>query len=264
MHEVTWISFDHTVPVPVLSDGFAISRDDVPLLFHEEFNLLRWEKDALWIQWRYDEATEWDYAEADKLERVEIEGVEFFRIHTAPFEFNINTEQMAELGYRAHFVPGGGIVVQVPPTSVAVAADRIFYDLHRLTGDYAPERLNSWDEYASQVPNLDRVFAFAGVERHEKEKQSKVASRVNDWLGHRAALQDPTGTARADELAVGEVLEAVDVRWWSHSPARVTYTVAAVEPTEDGKLTISFTSENDRNRVLTVPADRRFLKAAKG
>ncbi|MET1156580.1 hypothetical protein [Arthrobacter sp.] len=65
-------------------------------------------------------------------------------------------------------------------------------------------------------------------------------------------------------MALGDVLEAVDVRWWSHSPLRVTHTVAAITPAEDGKLTISFTSENDRDRVLTVPADRRFLTAAKG
>lgn len=42
------------------------------------------------------------------------------------------------------------------------------------------------------------------------------------------------------------------------------YSVAAIETTEDGKLTIRFTSENDRDRVLTVMADRRFLKATNG
>jgi hypothetical protein len=264
MHEVTWISFDHTVPVPVLSEGCLISRDDVDLLFHSEFNLLLWEKDALWIQYRYDQDTEWDYAEADKLERVEVEGVEFFRIGTAPFEFNGDTEQMSELGYRAFFVPGGGIVVENPDTPVAVAADRIWEDLRGIFGVYAPERLNSWAEYASQVPDLDRVFALAGVERHEKEKQVMVASRVGGWLAERAQHADTTGTARADELAVGDVLEAVDVRWWSHSPVRVTYMVAAIETAEDGKLTIRFSSGNDRDRVLTVPADRRFLTAARG
>jgi hypothetical protein len=62
-------------------------------------------------------------------------------------------------------------------------------------------------------------------------------------------------------LVVGDVLEATDVRWWSHSPVRTVYTVAAIEPV-DGKFTIRFTSGNDRDRVLTVPADRRFLKAA--
>jgi hypothetical protein len=42
---------------------------------------------------------------------------------------------------------------------------------------------------------------------------------------------------------------------------RVTFTVATIEPAEDDKLTIRFTSGNDRDRVLTVPADRRFLMA---
>lgn len=37
--------------------------------------------------------------------------------------------------------------------------------------------------------------------------------------------------------------------------------VAAVGHAEYGKLTISFTSQNDRDRVLTVPTDRRFLEA---
>lgn len=57
---------------------------------------------------------------------------------------------------------------------------------------------------------------------------------------------------------------AVDVRWWSHTTQRVTYMVFAIESAEDGKFTISFTSANDRDRVLTVPADRRFLKATQG
>ena len=108
---------------------------------------------------------------------------------------------------------------------------------------------------------LDRVFALAGVERHEKQKQSAVATTVDVWLSERARHADTTNTSRADELTVGDVLEAVDVRWWSHTPDRVTYTVAAIEPAEGGKLTISFTSANDCDRALTVPADRRFLKA---
>lgn len=168
---------------------------------------------------------------------------------------------MHELGYRAHFVPGGGIVVENPATPVTLAADRIWDDRRGIFGIYAPERLNSWAEYANQVPNLDRVFAFAGVERHEKEKQEAVAPIVDAFMSERASKLQTAGTARADELTVGDVLEAVDARWWSHSPVRVTYTVAAIETTKDGKLTISFVSENDRDRTLTVPADRRFLKA---
>lgn len=146
---------------------------------------------------------------------------------------------------------------------MAVAATRIFDDLCGIFGMFAPERLNSWAEYASVVPSLDRVFAFAGVERHEKEKQRLVAGLVNEYLATRAATIPDEYTLSADELKVGDVLEAVDVRWWSHSPAYVVYTVAAIEPAEGGKLTISFTSANDRDRTLTVPADRRFLEALK-
>jgi hypothetical protein len=266
MHEATWISFDHTVPVPVLRDGFLISRDDIKLLLTDEFNVFKWEKDCVRVLWRdcadtTTEDTVWIDEEADVLERVEVEGVELFRIGTAPFQFNDDTEQMLELGYRANFVPGGGIVVENPDTPPDVAAKRIADDLGRCFGVYAPERLNSWAEYASQVPNLDRVFAFAGVERHEKQKQAVVAGLVDGWLAARASTIPDEYTTSADELAVGDVLEAVDVRWWSHTPTRVTYTVAAIKPADDGKLTISFTSANDRDRVLTVPADRRFLTA---
>lgn len=65
----------------------------------------------------------------------------------------------------------------------------------------------------------------------------------------------------ADDRAPDDVLEAIDVRWRSHALSGVTYTVAAIEPAEDGKLTISFTSANDHDRTYTVPADRRFMKA---
>jgi len=262
MRAISWISFDHTVPVPVLSEGYLISRDDIPLLLTEEFNLFKWDKDGVRVQWRDGEDTIWNEDDCDLLERVEVEGVEFFRLASAPFEFNGDTEQMADLAYTAHFVPGGGIVVTTPNTPVQLAADRIWEDLNRIFGIYVPERLNSWDEYASQVPNLDRVFALAGVERHEKEKQAAVAALVGGWLADRAQHADTTSTARADELTVGDVLDAVDVRWWSHTPARVTYTVTAIEPTADRKFTITFASDSARDTILTVPAERRFLKAA--
>lgn len=268
MHEITWISFNHTVPVPVLRDGYLIARDDITLLLTDEFNLFKWEKDCVRVLWRdfadtTTEDTVWNDEETDVLGRVEVEGVEFFRIGTAPFEFNDDTEQMLELGYRAYFVPGGGIVVENPDTTVTLAADRIWEDLRGIFGIYAPDRLNSWDEYASQVPNLDRVFALAGVERHEKEKQAAVAALVDTGLSERAATVPDEYTKSAGELVVGDVLDAVDVRWWSHSPVLVFYTVSAIIPAEEGKLTISFTSESDRDRTLTVPADRRFMEALK-
>lgn len=259
MHEVTWISFDHTVPVPVLRDGFLISRDDIKLLLTDEFNLFQWKKDGVWVQWR--DGNEWDQSEADWLERVKVEGVEFFRIGTAPFEFNRDDEQMAELGYRAHFVPGGGIVVDNPATPVTLAADRIFEDLRGIFGMYAPERLNSWAEYAAAVPNLDRVFALAGVERHEKDKQTAVAARVDVWLEARAQGLPTEGTVRVDEMAVNTVLEATDVRWWNHTPGRELFVVTKIEPAEDGLLAVTTETKYGHERTRLVRPDRRFLEA---
>lgn len=267
MHEVTWISFDHTVPVPVLRDGYLIARDDIPLLLTDEFNVFKWEKDCVRVLWRdFADTTAqdivWNDEEEDVLERVEVEGVEFFRIGTAPFEFNRDDEQMLELGYRAYFVPGGGIVVDNPATPVPVAAGRILGDLRGIFGMYAPERLNSWVEYAAAVPNLDRVFALVGVERHQKEKQAAVASRVDARLAERASGLPTEGTVRADEMAVNTVLEATDVRWWSHSPERELFVVTKVEPAENGMLAVTTETKYGHERTRLVRPDRRFLVAA--
>ncbi|MGY3318152.1 hypothetical protein ACVWZ7_001255 [Arthrobacter sp. TE12232] len=95
--------------------------------------------------------------------------------------------------------------------------------------------------------------------RSDTRSRSRWRSlRVNVRLVQRASN---AGRARANELAIGDVLEAVDVRWWSHTAYRVVYIVAAIETREGGKLTIRFTSENDCDRVLTVPPGRRFLPA---
>ncbi|QOT19366.1 hypothetical protein [Paenarthrobacter sp. YJN-5] len=131
MHEIAWISFDHTVPVPVLRDGYLISRDDIKLLLTEEFNVFKWEKDRVHVLWRdfADTTTQdtiWNDEEADVLERVEVEGVEFFRLSSAPFEFNGDIQQMLELGYQAYFVPVGGIVVENPATPVTLASMRTY------------------------------------------------------------------------------------------------------------------------------------------
>lgn len=48
---------------------------------------------------------------------------------------------MAELGYTAHFVPGGGIVFENPDTPVQVAADRIWEDLRGIVGGPGPRQL---------------------------------------------------------------------------------------------------------------------------
>jgi hypothetical protein len=260
MEPIIWISFDDTVSVPALAKLYAVSRESLVDLFERDRPLtqLKWVDGGVLI--RPEDDTDWD--EAEFIASIEVEGVDFYTFQASIFEFNDDTGHMLELGYRAAFVPGGGIVVENPNTPVAMAADRIWEDLTSIFGIYAPERLNSWAEYASQIPNLDRLFALAGVERHEKQKQALVASRVGGWLADRAQHADTTGTSRADELAVGDVLEAVDVRWWSHTTSRVTYMVSSIEPAEDGKLTITFVSGNDRDQVLTVPADRRFLKAA--
>jgi hypothetical protein len=262
MEHIIWLSFDDTVPVPALAKQYAVSRESLVDLFERgrTKTQLKFEKDRVLI--RPEDDTDWENAEP--LARIEVESVDFYTFQPSGFEFNDETEQMLELGYRAFFVPGGGIVVENPDTRPAVAAKRFIDDLSRIFGMYAPERLNSWAEFAAAVPNLERAFALAGVERHEREKRELVAALVDAYLSSRATGLPTAGTVRADELAVGDVLEAVDVRWWSHSPQRVTYMVSSIDPTEDEKLTITFVSGSDRDRVLTVPADRRFLKATQG
>lgn len=259
MEPVIWLSFDDTVPVPALATQYALSRESLIDVFERgrPQTQLKWVDGGVMIR-PEDETEHWD--ESEFIARIEVEGVEFYTFMASIFEFNDDTEQMAELGYRTAFVPGGGIVVENPNTPVTLAADRIWEDLSGIFGIYVPQRLNSWAEYAAAVPNLERVFALAGVERHEKQKMALVASRVGGWLADRARHADAAGTKRADELEVGDVLEAVDVRWWSHSPQRVTYMVTTIEPADEA-LTITFVSSADRDRVLTVPADRRFLLA---
>jgi hypothetical protein len=127
---------------------------------------------------------------------------------------------MVGLGYRAYFVSGGGIVVTNPDTPASTAAHRFTTDVSGSLGHYTPMRLNSWAEYATAVPNLERAFALAGVERHEREKQERVAAVVDAFLFVRAESLPTEGTVRADELMINAVLDAVDVRWWSWSPVR--------------------------------------------
>ncbi|QYF88507.1 hypothetical protein [Arthrobacter sp. PAMC25284] len=142
-------------------------------------------------------------------------------------------------------------------------------------GMYAPERLNSWAEYAAAVPDLDRVFFCAGVERHEKQKMELVGRIFDETLAARAAKLPVVNTVRAaklpvvntvraDELAVGDVLEFADASWRSHMPGRETFTVAAIERTGDGTFTATFVSSFGATRTRTrtaLSADRRFTKA---
>jgi hypothetical protein len=51
-------------------------------------------------------------------------------------------------------------------------ADRLCDDPESEFDLSVPEHPNWWSESASAVPNLDRVFAFAGMDRHDKERQA--------------------------------------------------------------------------------------------
>jgi hypothetical protein len=65
-------------------------------------------------------------------------------------------------------------------------------------------------------------------------------------------------TVEADKLVPGDVLEADDVLWWSHSSKHLHYTVDAIFHAEDGKLIIRCSPETGFTRQLRVPANRRF------
>jgi hypothetical protein len=259
METIIWLSFDDTLPVPALAKHYAVSRESLIDLFERgrPQTQLKFDEDGVWI--RPEDDSDWD--EAEQIARVEAEGVDFYSFQASGFQFNDDTEQMLELGYRAYFVAGGGIVVSNPETPVSVAAQRFIDDLSGIFGMYAPERLNSWAEYAAAVPNLERVFALAGVERHEKEKQAAVAARVDVWLAARAAGLPTEGTVRADEMAVNTVLEAVDVRWWSHSPDHELFVVTKIEPAENGMLAVTTETKYGHERTRLVRPDRRFLAA---
>lgn len=267
MEEITWISFDDTVPVPVLASRFALERESVRTLFEKSNggeNEIRWEKDGAWIQWLGSDPDGWDYDEAEHLTRIEVEGVEFFKFDSAPYQFNFDTEIMEELGYSAFFVPGGGIVVNTPDTPPAVAAGRIIAGLESTFGKFTPQRLNSWAEYVKASSPMDRIFTFAGVDPHEKEKQAVVGDIVHRFLANRAAGLPVAGTARADGLQVGDELEAEDVRWGSWSPVREVFTVQAIRAEDDGMLAVTVREVHGFERTLSVLPERRFLKATNG
>lgn len=85
---------------------------------------------------------------------------------------------------------------------------------------------------------------------------------VNDFLATRAAPLPTEATVRADELVVNTVLEAVDVRWWSHSPVREVFVVTAIEPAENNMLAVTFSTKYGMERTRLVRPDRRLLMAA--
>jgi hypothetical protein len=259
MEPIIWLSFDDTVPVPALAKQYAVSRESLIDLFERgrPQTQLKFDADGVWVRPEQDE----DWTEAEAIARLEVEGVDFYTFTASGFEFNDDTEQMSELGYRAYFVPGGGIVVENPDTPASAAAHRFVTDLSGSFGRYTPQRLNSWAEYASAVPNLEREFALAGVERHEREKQELVGAVVDVWLFARAAALPTDGTVRADELQAGMILDPVDVRWWSWAPVRELLFVTAVAPAESGMLAVTTEDMHDVARTRLVRPDRRFLVA---
>lgn len=82
------------------------------------FLQLQWKSDRVLI--RPEDEDDWENAE--EILRIEVEGVEFYDFTGSIYEFNVDTQRMAEVGYRGFFVPGGGIVVENPDTPVALAA----------------------------------------------------------------------------------------------------------------------------------------------
>jgi hypothetical protein len=85
--------------------------------------------------------------------------------------------EFADLLYEGMSIPATESL-QVDRTGHELAAKRIADQLQRDSGKFGPFHRNSWDEYASRVESLDRVFMLAGVARHEKEKQALVAAFV--------------------------------------------------------------------------------------
>jgi hypothetical protein len=203
--DIIFVSFDDTLPVPAPASPFALPRESVIDLFHRgrELSQLQWKSDRVLI--RPEDEDDWENAE--EILRIEVEGVEFYDFTGSIYEFNVDTQRMTEVGYRAFFVPGGGIVVENPDTPVALAAGVFIDSLQRNFGTFISERLDSWAEYAAAVPNLERNFAFASVERHEREKREMVADLVDDFLSSRAGFLDELERVGA----VGQAVAVVDL-----------------------------------------------------
>lgn len=257
--DIIFISFDDTLPVPALASPFALPREAVIDLFERgrELSQLHWKSDRVLIRPEDDESWE----DAEEIPRIEVEGVEMYDFTGSIFEFNIDTEHMLGVGYRAFFVPGGGIVVQEPNVPPVLAATEIMKGIEENLGTFYPFRLNSWAEYEAAVSNIERVFALAGVERHEREKRELVAGLVEDFLAGRAEFLPTEGTVRADEMAVNTVLEAKDVRWGYMNPQREVFVVTDVTPAENGMLAVTFATKYGIERTRLVRPDRRFQVA---
>lgn len=259
--DIIFVSFDDTVPVPALASPFALPRESVIDLFHRgrELTQLQWKRDRVLIRPEDDESWE----DAVEIPRIEVEGVEFYDFTGSIYEFNNDTEHLRGVGYRAFFVPGGGIVVENPDVPPVLAVTEIIKEIQGNFGTFIPRRLNSWAEYADAVPNLERVFAFAGVERHEREKQELVAEMVDHFLFGQAEFAPREGTVQAKELSVNMVVEGVDVRWWSQSPEREVFVVTEISRAraENKMLAVTFSTKYGIERTRLVRRDRRFTVA---
>lgn len=257
--EIIFVSFDDTLPVPALASPFAMPRESVIDLFERGRALtqLKWHKDRVLI--RPEDEDDWENAE--EIRRIVVEDVELYDFTGSIFEFNIDTEQLRGVGYRAFFVPGGGIVVENPNVPPVLAATELIKEIQGNMGTFIPRRLNSWAEYADAVPNLERVFAFAGVERHEREKRALIGAMVDDFLFAQAEFAPHEGTVQAKELSVNDVVEGADARWWSQSSEREVFVVTGIRKAEGKMLAVTFSTKYGIERTRLVRRVRRFTLA---
>lgn len=260
-NDITWISFDDTLPVPVLSKGYLLTAESIKTLFSAEENEIRWDENGCRIAW-IDPWGDVDFdEEAETVLKVEKDGVELYKFQTAPYQFNDDTETMEELGYTAEWVPQVGFVLTAPETSAEQAAERIIEGINRSLGRWIPVRANSWTEYAAASHDISRDFFFAGLRPGQTEKEEQVARMVGKHLRAMSEELPREGTVTAEELVVGDVVDGKDVRWHSSVPGVETFTVTSTR-NDLGTLHMTFRPKAGQERSLTVSPDRRFRKAS--
>ncbi|XTR52510.1 hypothetical protein ACOM2C_03495 [Pseudarthrobacter sp. So.54] len=81
------------------------------------------------------------------------------------------------------------------------------------------ERLDAHLDLLAQQPSADRLC--------DRPQPGRAASAC---IFPESAVEPALRTVRADQLAINRVLEAVDVRWWSHSPVRAVFVVTEISP----------------------------------
>lgn len=262
--EANFISFEHTIPVPVATPGFLLSRESIKTLFSDPGNQFRWAEDgsSLQINW-VEPGYEWEEDEAETMNRVMVDGVEMFSFTSCPYEFSYDTAEVTALGYAAKWVPGEGFVLSIPNTTPEQAAARLIKDIDDALayGKFMPQHISSWAEYSTSMHALDRIFFFAGIAPDETAKKAAVAEIVDAYLWDRALTLPTEGTVRADQIKVGDTVTGETVRYDSWSPVPEIHMVSAVEPQVDGNWKITFMGPHYRDRTLTVSQDRRFITA---